>query len=217
MREKGERFGALAGILAIVLWILGLVVVNSFSDKIPHNPTDSQLLTWVKGNTNSILLGGWRWMVGCIVFVWFANVLRSRLAAREGGVTPYATLTFGGAIAAAAFGMLTMAGDVGAAINKDDISAATAGTLHNSGDMFFVAAELMLILFFVGAAVASLRTALLPKWWAWLAILIAIVLVIGPIGWAALIFGTPIWTLGTTFLLLRPERRGQSIPAASPA
>jgi len=132
-------------------------------------------------------------------------------------VLPYATLMFAGAVAAAAFGMLTMAGDVGAAINKDDISAATAGTLHTSGDMFFVAAELMLILFFVGAAVAALRTALLPKWWAWFAILIAVVLVIGPIGWAALIFGTPIWTLGTVFFLLRRERQPEPMAAASPA
>jgi type IV secretory pathway TrbD component len=46
----------------------------------------------------------------------------------------------------------------------------------------------------------------LPRWWAYFAVLIAIVLVIGPIGWAALIFGTPLWILGTTWLLLRPEQ-----------
>ena len=93
--------------------------------------------------------------------------------------------------------MLIAAGDVGAAIDKDSISAATAGMLHTSGDMFFVGAELAMILFFVGTAVVALRTGVLPKWWAIFAILIAIVLVIGPIGWAALIFGTPVWLLGT--------------------
>jgi hypothetical protein len=206
MQSRGERLSALTGVLAVVLWIVGLIVVNSFSDKIPHHPTDAQLLAWVQGNTNSILLGSWLFMLGCLSFVWFANVLRSRLATAEGGVTPYATVAFAGALGAGVFGMLTNAGDVGSAIDKDSVSAATAGTLHHAGDMFFVCAELMMVLFFVGVAVAALRTRALPKWWAWLAVLIAIVLVIGPIGWAGLIFGTPVWMLGTTFFLLRGER-----------
>ncbi len=201
-----SRLAALTGPLAVVLWIAGIVVTNALSDKIPHHPTDAELLTWIKGNTNTILAGGWLWMLGCVSFVWFAVVVRARLAAAEGGTATYSTLCFGGALAAAAFGMLTSAGDVGAAINKNDISAATAGTLHNIGNMFFVAAELMLILFFLGAAIVVLRTGALPRWLAYFAILIAVVLVIGPIGWAALIFGTPLWTLGTTWILLRPER-----------
>jgi hypothetical protein len=209
MQARSERFTALTGALAVVLWIVGLVATNAMSDKIPHNPTDAQLLAWIQGNTNSVLMGGWLWMLGCVSFVWFAAVLRARLATAEGGTATYATLCFGGAVAAAAFGMLNMAGDVGAAIDKNDISAATAGTLHNSGDMFFVAAELAMILFFVGAAIVALRTGVLPKWWAYFAILIAVVLVIGPIGWAALIFGTPVWTLGTTWFLLRPQTQAQ--------
>ena len=216
MQTRLERSSAIAGVLAVILWILGLIVTHSFSDKIPSNPSDAQLLTWIKGNTNSILLGGWLWMLGCIAFVWFAAALRSRLVEAEGGSTTFATLSFAGALAAAAFGMLTVAGDVGAAINKDDISAATAGTLHNAGDMFFVCAELVAILFFVGAAIVALRTGVLPKWWAIFAIVIAVVLVIGPIGWAALIFGVPIWTLGTTWFLLRGPRAPMRTAAPAP-
>ncbi|MGZ4333190.1 MAG: hypothetical protein ACXVRJ_02810 [Gaiellaceae bacterium] len=217
MQARGERLTALTGVLAIVLWIVGLVAINSFSDKIPHHPTDEQILTWVKGNTNSILLGGWLWMVGCVSFVWFANVLRVRLAAAEGGVSPYATLSFAGALGSAVFGMLSNAGDVGTAINKNSVSAATAGALHNGTDMFFVVSELTMILFFLGAAIAALRTGALPRWWAYFAILIAIVLVIGPIGWAALIFGTPVWILGTTVFLLRPGPQPRAQVAAASA
>jgi hypothetical protein len=43
----------------------------------------------------------------------------------------------------------------------------------------------------------------------------AVVLVIGPIGWAAMIFGPPIWTLATTFMLMR--RRGDSARVAPAA
>jgi hypothetical protein len=204
MNTRLARTSAAAGVLAIVLWILGIAVTNAMSDKIPHNPTDQQLLTWVQGNSVSILFGGWFFMLGCLAFVWFAAALRDRLVAAEGGTAMFSSLAFAGAAIAAGFGMLTQAGDVGAAIDKDNISAATAGTMHHVSDMFFVCAELAVILFFVGTAIVALQTGALPKWWAFFAILIAIVLVIGPIGWAALIFGLPIWTLGTTWLLLRP-------------
>jgi type IV secretory pathway TrbD component len=54
--------------------------------------------------------------------------------------------------------------------------------------------------------------------WAIFSIIVAVVLVIGPIGWAALIFGLPIWTLGTGLLLARTPRtvtRREAAPAVS--
>jgi len=212
-----ERWSACAGPLAVALWILGLVVTNETSDKIPHHPTDAQLLAWVQGSTNSILAGGWLFMLGCVAFLWFAAVLRARLVAAEGGAATFATVAFAGAIAAAAFGMLNAAGDVGAAIDKNSISAATAGTLHNASNAFFVCAELALVPFFLATAVVALHARALPKWWSWLAILIAIVLVIGPIGWVAVIVGLPIWTLGTSWLLVRGGGRTAAAVAPTPA
>ena len=205
MNPLRQRPLLLPAVLSVALWIAGLVVTNRFSDKIPHHPTDAQLLIWIKGNTNSILMGGWLWMLGCLSFLWFATLLRTRLVEREERGTTYSTVAFAGAAAGTVFGLLIMAGDLGAAVNKNSISAATAGTLHNGSDMFFIAAELAMILFFAGTAVVALRTAVLPRWWAVFAILIAVVLVIGPIGWAALIFGTPIWILGTGLIVGAPS------------
>jgi hypothetical protein len=210
MNPLRQRPLLLPAVLAIGLWIAGLVVENRFSDRIPHHPTDAQLLTWIQGNTNPILMGAWLWMLGCLSFLWFAAVLRSRLAAAEGESSTYSTLAFAGAAAATVFGMLVVAGDVGAAINKDSISAATAGVLHNGGDMVFIGAELTMILFMLGNAVVALRTGALPRWWAAFAILVAVVLVIGPIGWAALIFGTPLWLL-LTGIVVGARHRGRRV------
>jgi hypothetical protein len=41
-----------------------------------------------------------------------------------------------------------------------------------------------------------------------------VILWIGPIGWAALIFGTPLWVLGTTILLVRTPRTRHSAAMA---
>ena len=54
-----------------------------------------------------------------------------------------------------------------------------------------------------------LRSALMPKWWAWFGFVLAVVLAIGPIGWAGLIFGLPVWVLVTTFFLVR---RAAAVP-----
>jgi hypothetical protein len=207
MQGRLERMSLLAAPLAIAFWIVGLVVTNSFSDKIPNRATDEQLLSWVQGNAKPILFGGWLFMIGCLALIWFAAILRSRLAEAEGGAGTFSNLAFAGAVVGAVFGMLTAAGDISSAINKDDVTATAAGTLHNSSDMFFVGAELAMILFFLGCAVVALRTRVLPKWWAIVAIVIAVVLVIGPIGWAALIFAMPLWLLGTSWLLYRGSSR----------
>jgi hypothetical protein len=200
----------LPAVLSVALWIAGLLVTNRLSDKIPHHPTDAQLLSWIQGNKNSILAGAWPWMAGCLSFLWFAALLRARLAEAEGPAATYATFAFAGATAATVFGILTVAGDVGAAIDQDSISAATAGVLHNGADVFFIAAELTMIVFFVASAVVALHTHVLPRWWSIFAIVIGIVLLIGPIGWAALIFGTPVWLLGTGLIVGSAGRPGRA-------
>ena len=57
----------------------------------------------------------------------------------------------------------------------------------------------------------------MPRWWAAFSALVAVVLLIGPIGWLGLIFGVPIWTIGTSlFVLLRsPERARGTEPATA--
>ena len=62
---------------------------------------------------------------------------------------------------------------------------------------------------------SSLRHAALPKWLGWGSVLIGVVLLIGPIGWAAFIFATPIWTLIVSVLLY--TRTTQPTTVAQPA
>jgi hypothetical protein len=131
------------------------------------------------------------------------------MAEAEGGRNTFTGIGFGGAVAVTVFGVGTAAGPLAVAINKNHVSAATAGALTHVDDLFFVGAELTLVALFAAAGVVAFHTGLLPKWWAALMWLVAVVLVIGPIGWAAMIFGLPIWTLVTTFMLMR--RRGDSV------
>jgi hypothetical protein len=214
MLSRFDRLSALvAGLLAVGLWIVGLVVGQGLTDKLSDKASDAQVLTWLHANKNLTIVGGWLFMTGCLAFIWFAGVLRSRLAEAEGGSHTLSTIGFAGAVAGAIFGIGTQS-DVGSAINASDISPATAGMFHHLGDLSFMGAELSLIVLLASVALLAFRAAAVPRWWGIFSGLIAVVLWIGPIGWAALIFGTPIWTLGTAILLVRTPRSSSSTALA---
>jgi hypothetical protein len=207
-----ERLSPLAGVAAVVLWIVGLALTKApdTGDK-----TDAQMLSVYQHHANRILVASWLFMLGCVFFLWFAGTLRARMAEAEGGRHTFTGIAYGAAVAAVVFAIANVAGPVAIAINKNDVSAATAGALTTTIDMFFVGTEIALIGLFAAAAVVAFRTGLFPKWWAILMWIVAVVLVIGPIGWAAVIFAVPIWTLGTTFMLMR--RTGDSAQVAPAA
>jgi hypothetical protein len=156
-------------------------------------------------------------MLGSVCFLWFVGVLGARLMVAEGGTGTVSSIAFAGGIATAVFGIANPTPDVAAAINKDDISPATAGTLHHLSDAFFVSAELSLVVLLAAVAVLGFRTRVVPRWWAAFGVLLAVVLVIGPIGWAGLLFGLPVWTLGTTAMLVRRPHGGRVAAARTAA
>ncbi len=200
----GRRSPLLIAALAVVLWIAGLVIGGT-SDNLADNASDAATLDWVQGNANSILLGAWVFALGCLAFLWFMGTVRGYLATAEGAPGTVSTIMFGASTAAAAFAMATT-GDVASAISKNDISPATAGALHHLGDLFFVVAELAMMATLIAFALLVLRTSAFPRWWAYVSLVVAVVLLIGPIGWAALIFGTPIWALVTGWWMTRAPR-----------
>lgn len=216
MSAEPRRLHALAGVLAVALWAVGLLVYLGLTPQPPAHASGAVVLAWAQNHTNPIILGAWIFMVGWLCFVWFAGILRERLAAREDAGT-FSSIAFGGAVAAAIFGIGMPAGDLVIAIDKNDVDPATAGTLHHLTDLFFVGAELSLVLFLAAVVAAAWRTGALPRWWAILSALLAAVLLIGPIGWAGLMFGTPVWVLGTTALLFRRPAARRAAAAAEPA
>jgi type IV secretory pathway TrbD component len=205
MTPSDNRSWALVGPLTVALWIVGLALLTH------HQPGEhasgSEILAWYKAHTDSILLGGWLFMIGCLGFVVFVAGLGQRLAAP--------VLALAGAAVAAVSGMLMAAVDVAGGLDKNDITPATAATFHHAVDIFFVTAELTAILPLAVVAAVAWRTRGLPRWWAAFSGLAAVVLIIGPIGWIGLIFGVPIWTLGTSLFVLLGSRARMRTAAAA--
>ena len=209
-----ERWTTWTGLAAVVLWIVSIVVVNSGS--VPaEGASEAEYLAYVETNATTILVSGWIFMAGCAAFIWFAIVLRERLAEAEGGSRLFSTAAFVGAVLVGALMMLTPTGEIAAAITADEqeISASTVAALRAFGEAYISAATIAATLLMIGSGVVVLRTQLFPRGWAWFSLALAVVLVIGPIGWAALLLGLPVWTIGTTVFLRR--RPGLPVPATA--
>lgn len=213
MAIRSERISALTGVAAVVLWIVGVIVLEGFAGTTPEGATDEEILSHYRDKEGAILTGGWLFMLGSVFFLWFAGVLRSRIASAEGPVGSLAATAFAGAVATGVLTLLVPAPGVAAAIQADDIGPPAAAALDSVGDAFFVGAELAAIVLVVATALATLRTPLFPRWWAWVSILLAVWLVIGPIGWAGLLFGFTLWTIATSAML---AARTQRVAGAGP-
>jgi hypothetical protein len=191
MGNKWERWAILSGALAVPFWVASVALIST---KVKGSE-GAEILANYNKHSDGTLVAGLLWSIGILLFIWFLGSLRSYYVAAEGGAGRLTALAYGGGIAAAAIGMLIPAADEVGALNKDHIDASGASVLHHFSDGFFVATEYTLPVFFFASAILALRYAALPKWLGWFSVLIGIVLLIGPIGWAAFIFATPIWIL----------------------
>jgi hypothetical protein len=204
MNNSENRKWALLGPLAVALWVVGIILINK------NGPADhasgSQILAWYKSDSDTIVVGGWLFMLGCLSFVTFVAGLRVRLSEAVGATSQLPGLALAGAAMAGVMGLLTAGVDLTGGIDKNDIDPATAATFHHAVDIFFVGAELTAILPVAAIALVAWRTRVLPRWWAAFGGLVAVVLIAGPIGWIGLIFGLPIWTLGTSLFVLLGSR-----------
>lgn len=215
MPTRFERISPVSGLLAVGFWIGGFVVAQVADSPPADSATDAQVLAWVHAHSDAITAGGWLFMIGCGCFIWFAGTLRSRLASAEGGTAALSTLVLAGGAAAGVLAMGMPAGDLSAAIAGNDLHAGSAGALHQLGTVFFVLAELTAAVLQAAAGFAILRTRALPRAWGYVSLALAVLLLVGPIGWLGLIVGMPLWTLVTTILVLRPQRG--NVPARTAA
>ena len=208
-----SRWAPLTGVLAPVLWFVGVTVSES-GDVPTEESTAEDILTFFQEDTTSILLGSILFMLGTVVFLLFLSVLRGRWRG-AGASEDAAGLGFVAGVVGAAFMAAIWAPQLGLAVAIEDmgvqVEPATAETAWHIGTGFFVIGELLLAVFLFATAFLIQRTPVLPKWLGWIAIVIGVVALVPPIGWAAIIFGLPVWLLVTSVVML------VSRPAPPPA
>ena len=205
MMARVDRWLPLTGVVAVALWIIGVFVLESVS---PDGDSAEEILTYFDDEDTSIFIGAFLIALGTAFFLWFAGILRAALHAAEGPPGRLTAVAFAGAVGKAVFDMglagATAAGAL-SADEADELSPEGAQALFFIDDAFFIGAEFMGVVFMAAAAATILTTRALPGWLGWLALVIAVGLLIVPIGWAFLLFGLPLWVLlASIVLFMRP-------------
>jgi hypothetical protein len=214
--DRLERYSILAGIFATLLWVVGAAMARGqhvgLPGGLPEEGADD-VLTHFRENEGSVLAGTWLFMLGSLLFLWFVGVQRSRLLDAEGGAGAFATIALGGGIATAIFTLGMPIGGLVATLGVTQIEASTAQALNGVEAVFFIGAEFSAIVLLTATAAVWLRTRVVAAWWAWATILLAVWLVILPIGWIGLLIGLPVWTVVTSAMLLRQRGTERMTPA----
>jgi len=91
----------------------------------------------------------------------------------------------------------------GATTDAHLLTADTAIVFWRLAHGFFVAAEVALAVFLAALSILALRRIVLPRWLGWFGIVVTVLLLIPPIGWAALLFLLPGWLVVASLTLWR--------------
>jgi hypothetical protein len=193
-----ERLAALSGLVAVALWVIG-VVLEEASNLPGEDP--NEILSWFQDESNTILSGAFIFMLGSLFFLIFVGALRVRLVRAESESAFLSAIAFGAGLVVAALTLLIPGPNLAGALAEDDLTPEAAQALTVVDDAFFVGAELAAALLLIATGLAILRYGALPRWVAWISFLFALWLLIPPIGWAGLLVGVPFWTIIVAVLL----------------
>jgi hypothetical protein len=214
-----DRWLPLTGVVAVALWIIGIFVIESASPG--SDASADEILAYFDDDAGSIFAGVFLFALGTAFFVWFLGSLRAAFLAAEGQPGRLTAVAFVGGVGKAVFDMGVMGGMAAGAIAADEadsLAPEAAQTLFFVDDAFFIGAEFMALVFMAAAAALILTTRALPVWLGWLAVVIAVGLLVIPIGWAFLLFGVPLWVLlASVALFLGASARPAGDVAAPPA
>ena len=200
-RGRWERHAALTGAVAVVLWVIGAIISETGASR-PDEETPENLLAWFEDEKNTILAGELLFVLGVLFFIWFLGSLRATLFRAEGGVGRVTSIAYGAGMLAALALILQAAVLIQPSfLDEGILSGDGAQSLSVLSDALFGVVELTLVPMFVAAGLVVLRTGVLPAWHGWASLLIAVVLLIIPIGWIGVIFLFPLWVLVTSVLL----------------
>jgi hypothetical protein len=195
-------------VLFVILTIAGIVLGLSDSPEDFPAPVD-EIVEYYEGDPGKIMLGAWLGLLGGFFLIWFGGSVRARL--RDAGEERLGTIAFGGAVAAAAVGLLIDTANMAAALRADEddkIDPAVATTLYDFANSAVGTALPTAIAVFVAATgVAALRSGALPRWLGIVSLVLAVGLLIFFIAWFLTAVAL-LWALVVSILLYRthPDR-----------
>ena len=178
-----ERWGVLLGVLAVACWIVAFAVGGSSPDT---GDSAAKITSFYAGHSHQVrqIVAWFIFLAGILLFLGFLAALRGRLLAAEGGVGRLASLAHGaGLVSAALWAVALSAFQAPAFLANDtrvaDLDPRAFKMFNDFGYELWVAAVMIGAILVWATSALAFRTALLPRWFAWLGVVVGVVLLFG--------------------------------------
>jgi len=200
-----ERLAPLAGVLFTVIFAVGFLT----SGETPDSDATGEEVINHYDDTGKILFSVILLLVAAIVFMFFAGMLRRHFVAA--GPDWLASVVFGGAVVYVVGLGLFASSQIALTDAADANEPAVAQALNVLDNNNFPPAVIGLAVVLLASAWHVLAARSLPIWLGWVALVLGIVALAGPIGFAAFLL-FPLWVLAVAIVLFR--RTGTRQPTA---
>jgi hypothetical protein len=206
-RSKSEGVAPLAGAAAVILFLVGVFIHDVVGDTPDGNAPAAEFARYYQEEDGSIWFASIFIFIALALFLWFVGELRAALHQLESGVGRLAATAQAGGVATAVLIFAGFGTQVSAAILVSDrdvpIDPEVAVGFWWVGDGIIVGAFYAAAVLVAASALVFLRSrALVPRWFAWVSLALAILLLLPWINWFGFL-GFAIWTLITSVLLWR--------------
>lgn len=191
-----ERLAPLAGVVFTVLFAVGFLT----SGETPESDATGEEVLKHYDDTGKILFSVVLLLLAAVVFMFFAGVLRRQLVA--GGPEWLASVVFGGAVVYVVGLGLFASSQVALTDAADAKQPAVAQALNVIDNSNFAPAVIGLAIVLLASAWHVLAARSLPIWLGWVALILGILALAGPLGFIAFLL-FPLWVLAVAITLFR--------------
>jgi hypothetical protein len=217
MRELWDRFGPLIGVPAVACTFIGvLIMLNPPQD----SDSDAKIVSYFQTHSHrtDAVLAFVLFFAGVILLLGFLAALRERLVAVEGGPGRLSALVWGAGIASVPLWLVSaLLGNATAMsvgqTSRFRVDPNTYRLTVDTAYMSWVSAVMISAFVVWGTSVLALRTGLLPRWFAWLGMLVGLIQLVAFLFFPALAWWC--WVALASVLLVRrrPEPSVAPVPA----
>jgi Domain of unknown function (DUF4386) len=168
---KFEKWGALAGVVFVVLAVVGAFIAGTppkLSDP------DGKIIKFTKDNQDALRCATYLAGLGLVFFAFFLGVLWTRLRRAEGGTGRLAAT-----VAIAGAGTLGLAGAANAVAGYGALHPLESAGTYRLSSVVFGFLGFTILVWVEATSIVILRTKFLPAWMGWIGMLIALGWLVG--------------------------------------
>jgi hypothetical protein len=168
---KWEQWGALAGIVFVVLTVVASLIGGS-----PPKPSDSaaKIVKYFKDNQDALKIGSYLSGVSLIPFLWFLGTLFGRLRRAEGGTGRVSGIALTGGVATLAIATVANGINAYSALHPEGSQGSFQITRILFGNV-----EFGLVVLVAATSVVVLRSKLFASWFGWAGGALAVASLVG--------------------------------------